>query len=56
MGVNIKKILSNFKLECKAVNDADAAGMAEIYLNKNVPKKGTVMVITVGTGLELQYL
>ena len=52
VGVNIKKKFSqNFNLECKAVNDADAAGIAEIYLNKNVPKKGTVMVITVGTGL-----
>ena len=46
-----KKFSQNFNLECKAVNDADAAGIAEIYLNKNVPKKGTVMVITVGTGL-----
>jgi len=52
VGVNIKKKFSqNFNLECKAVNDADAAGIAEIYLNKNVPKKGTVMVITVGTRL-----
>ena len=46
-----KKFSKNFNLECRAVNDADAAGIAEINLNKNIPKKGTVMVITVGTGL-----
>ena len=52
VGLNIKKKFSkNFNLECRAVNDADAAGIAEINLNKNIPNKGTVMVITVGTGL-----
>lgn len=52
VGVNIKKkFFQNFNIECNAVNDADAAGLAEIYLNKKIPKKGTVMVITVGTGL-----
>lgn len=52
VGVNIKKkFFQNFNIVCNAVNDADAAGLAEIYLNKKIPKKGTVMVITVGTGL-----
>lgn len=52
VGVNIKKkFFQKFNIECNAVNDADAAGLAEIYLNKKIPKKGTVMVITVGTGL-----
>ena len=52
IGINIKKkFFKKFNLKCNAINDADAAGIAEIYLNENIPKKGTVMVITVGTGL-----
>lgn len=33
------------------VNDADAAGMAEIKFGAGKGKKGTIMLITVGTGL-----
>ena len=52
VGINIKKKFSQkFNLKCYALNDADAAVISEIFLNKNIPKKGTVMVITVGTGL-----
>ena len=52
IGVNIKKKFSKkFNLKCKAFNDADVAGIAEIELNKKINKKGTVIVITVGTGL-----
>ena len=52
IGVNIKKkFLKKFNLECRAINDADAAGLSEIKLNNKIPKKGTVMIITVGTGL-----
>ena len=52
VGINIKKKFSQkFNLKCYALNDADAAGISEIFLNKNIPKNGTVMVITVGTGL-----
>ena len=52
VGINIKKKFSKkFNLECYALNDADAAGISEIFLNKDIPNKGTVMVITVGTGL-----
>ena len=52
LGVNIKKkFLQKFNLKCKAINDADAAGIAEINLNNEISKKGTIMVITVGTGL-----
>ncbi len=51
VGVNIKKKFSQkFNLECKAINDADAAGISEITLNNKIPLKGTVMIITVGTG------
>ncbi len=34
-----------------AVNDADAAGMAEVKFGAGKGKKGTLMLITVGTGL-----
>jgi polyphosphate glucokinase len=33
------------------VNDADAAGMAEVKFGVGMGKKGTLMLITVGTGL-----
>lgn len=33
------------------VNDADAAGMAEVKFGAGKNKKGTIMLITVGTGL-----
>ncbi|MAK06616.1 MAG: polyphosphate glucokinase [Flammeovirgaceae bacterium] len=52
VGLNIeKKFHKKFNLRCKALNDADAAGISEIALNKKVKIKGTVLVITVGTGL-----
>jgi polyphosphate glucokinase len=52
VGVNIKKkFYKKFNLKCVALNDADAAGISEIALNKKVKSKGTVLVITVGTGL-----
>ena len=44
------KFSQKFNLECKAINDADAAGISEITLNNKIPLKGTVMIITVGTG------
>ncbi len=52
VGLNIeKKFHKKFNLRCKALNDADAAGISEIRLNKKVKTNGTVLVITVGTGL-----
>ena len=52
VGVNLKKkFLKKFNLECVVCNDADAAGIAEITLNKDLNTKGTVIIITVGTGL-----
>lgn len=52
IGTNIKKKFSNkFNLKCRAFNDADLAGIAEISLNKKIDKSGTIILITVGTGL-----
>lgn len=52
LNVNIEKVLSKATgCKVKAVNDADAAGMAEIAFGKGQGRKGTVMLITIGTGL-----
>ena len=52
VGINIKKKFSKkFNLNCTAFNDADLAGIAEISLNKKIDKSGTIILITVGTGL-----
>jgi polyphosphate glucokinase len=49
---NLNKLFSN-ATGCKVhvVNDADAAGMAEIKFGAGKGVKGTVILITVGTGL-----
>ena len=40
VGINIKKKVSQkFNVDCYALNDSDAAGISEIFLNKNIPKK-----------------
>ena len=33
------------------LNDADAAGLAEVRFNDTVPTKGTVILVTLGTGI-----
>ncbi len=38
-------------LEVKALNDADAAGLAEAYFGAGKGKSGTVLLITIGSGL-----
>jgi polyphosphate glucokinase len=52
IGVNIEKLLAK-KTGCKvkAVNDADAAGMADVSFGKAKGRMGTVILITIGTGL-----
>jgi polyphosphate glucokinase len=49
---NLNKLFSK-ATGCKVhvVNDADAAGMAEVKFGAGKGKKGTLMLITVGTGL-----
>jgi len=52
IGVNIAKLFSERLGEhCRVLNDADAAGTAEIHLGAPSFRKGTVIFITVGTGL-----
>ncbi len=38
-------------LPVNVVNDADAAGMAELSFGEGVGKKGTIILLTVGTGI-----
>lgn len=52
IGTNVEKLLSK-KTKCKVfvVNDADAAGVAELSFGAVKNEKGTVVLITIGTGL-----
>ena len=52
VGVDVSKRISR-KTGCESfvLNDADAAGLAEMKYGAGKNKKGTVLMITVGTGL-----
>jgi polyphosphate glucokinase len=52
IGANIETIIGAATgCEIIALNDADAAGMAEMRYGKGKGKRGTVILITIGTGL-----
>ena len=52
VGANIETLLSPATgLEVIAMNDADAAGLAEMRFGKGKGVKGTVILITIGSGL-----
>jgi polyphosphate glucokinase len=52
IGTNIETLLSvKTGLEVIAMNDADAAGLAEMRYGKGIGHKGTVLLITIGSGL-----
>ncbi len=52
IGVNIDKLFSEAtKCPCYSLNDADAAGMAEIHFGEGAGQSGVVLLITIGTGL-----
>lgn len=52
IGVNINDILYNAtKCPSFVLNDADAAGMAEMTFGAGLGNKGTTLLITIGTGL-----
>ena len=51
-GTNIEKVFSKASgAKVKALNDADAAGLAEMRFGAGKGKKGTVIMITIGSGL-----
>lgn len=52
IGVNIDALFSEAtKCPCYNLNDADAAGLAEIHFGVGVGQSGVVLLITIGTGL-----
>ncbi|MGW8250622.1 MAG: ROK family protein, partial [Anaerolineales bacterium] len=52
IGVNIINLLSEATgCPTYALNDADAAGMAEMTYGAGRDRQGTVLVVTIGTGL-----
>lgn len=52
IGTDVNRLLSEtIKLPVFAVNDADAAGMAEMKFGAGKGFKGTVLLLTIGTGI-----
>ena len=52
IGTNIDKLFSKTtKCPCYNLNDADAAGIAEMHFGKGAGQSGVVLLITIGTGL-----
>jgi len=51
-GINIDQLFSDAtNCPCFNLNDADAAGLAEIHFGEGVGQAGVVLLITIGTGL-----
>ena len=52
IGTHVDKLFSEItKCPCYNLNDADAAGMAEMHFGEGVGQSGVVLLITIGTGL-----
>ena len=52
IGTNIDKLFSEAtKCPCYNLNDADAAGIAEMHFGEGAQQSGVVLLITIGTGL-----
>ena len=52
IGINIGTLFSEAtKCPCYCLNDADAAGMAEMHFGEGAGQFGVVLLITIGTGL-----
>ena len=52
IGTNIDKLFSKTtKCPCYNLNDADAAGIAEMHFGRGAGQSGVVLLITIGTGL-----
>jgi len=47
----VQLIKKESNTECVVINDADAAGMAEMKFGHGKNKKGTVILLTLGTGI-----
>jgi len=52
IGTHIDKLFSEAtKCPCYSLNDADAAGIAEMHFGEGAGQAGVVLLITIGTGL-----
>ncbi len=52
IGTNVQKLIGKQTgLRCYTLNDADAAGIAEVRFGAGKGKSGTIIVLTFGTGL-----
>lgn len=52
IGINIDQLFSAAtNCRCYNVNDADAAGLAEMHFGEGTGQSGVVLLITIGTGL-----
>ena len=52
IGTNAQKLIGKATgLRCTVLNDADAAGVAEVRFGAGKGKKGVVLVLTLGTGI-----
>ena len=52
IGTHVDKLFSEAtKCPCYNLNDADAAGMAEMHFGEGAGQSGVVLLITIGTGL-----
>lgn len=52
IGVNIDKLFSEVtNCDCHILNDADAAGIAEMQFGEGAGQIGVVLLVTIGTGL-----
>jgi len=52
IGVNAKELIEH-KTQCRThmINDADAAGLAEMHFGAGKDNKGVIFMVTIGTGL-----
>jgi len=52
VGINVDELLSHVTgCPCTTLNDADAAGLAEMEFGAGLGQPGTVIVLTLGTGI-----
>lgn len=52
IGIDVAALLSEAtSCQCHVVNDADAAGLAEMRFGNGKDRSGTVLVVTLGTGI-----
>lgn len=52
IGLNVNEFFSKaLSCECKIINDADAAGLAEMTFGRSKGMKGTIILLTLGTGI-----